>query len=546
MELRKNDIIETHIEAVSSEGNGICRAENGEVIFVPNSAVGDTLKVRIVKKLKKYSFGKIEELISPSLDRIETDCPCFYQCGGCVYRHISYDAELKIKEQRVRDAVERIGKITDVKVDKIVGSELEERYRNKAQYPVGKNQSGEIISGFYGLHSHRIVSCDDCLLQPEIFSQINKTVLDFMKSSKNDVYDETTHKGKLRHIYLRQGEKTGEIMVCLVVNGNGLKDEPTLVKELTEKFPQIKSIVVNSNRDKTNVILGKRNRVVFGQEYITDQLLGVSFRISPHSFYQVNRRQAEKLYSIAAEYADLSKEDVLLDLYCGTGTIGLTMANKVKELVGVEIVEDAIKDAKINAQINNVENSRFLCGDASYAADELKKEGVRPDVVIVDPPRKGCDEKLLNTIKEMSPKRIVYVSCDPGTLARDLAILKTLGYPPQKITPVDMFPRTAHVETVVLLGRELEKSREHVYLDYEPSKEIDLPGGATYSEIKQWIQAEYGLKVSSLYVAQVKQKHGIVERECYNKPKSENAKQPKCPPEKEAAIEAALKHFKMI
>lgn len=453
MELKKNDIIETSIEAVSSEGQGICRAENGEVIFVPNSAVGDVLKVRIVKKLKKYSFGKIEELLSPSPDRIEIDCPCFYQCGGCVYRHISYEAELKIKEQRVRDAIERIGKITDVPVDKIVGSEREKRYRNKAQYPVGKNSSGQLISGFYGLHSHRIVPCEDCLLQPEIFSKINKTVLDFMKSSQNDVYDETTHKGKLRHIYLRQGEKNGEIMVCLVVNGNGLKDEPALVKMLTENFPEIKSIVINSNRDKTNVILGKKNRVVYGNDYITDQLLGVRFRISPHSFYQVNRKQAEKLYSIAADYADLSKDDVLLDLYCGTGTIGLTMADKVKELVGVEIVEDAIKDAKINAKTNNVENSRFLCGDASYAAEELKKEGIRPDVVIVDPPRKGCDEKLLNTIKEMSPKKIVYVSCDPGTLARDLKTLKTIGYPPQKITPVDMFPRTSHVETVVLMSK---------------------------------------------------------------------------------------------
>lgn len=452
MELKKNDIIEASIEAVSSEGNGICKTSQGEVIFVPNTAIGDKLKVRIVKKLKKYSFGKIEELLIGSPDRIEIDCPCFYQCGGCVYRHISYEAELRIKEKRVRDAIERIGKITDVKVDEIAGSQLDKRYRNKAQYPVGKNPTGKIISGFYGLHSHRIVPCGDCLLQPEIFSQINRTVLDFIESSHNDVYDELTHKGRLRHIYLRQGEKTGEIMVCLVVNGNGLKDEPNLVKELTESFPQIKSIVINSNRDKTNVILGKKNRVVYGQEYITDELLNVSFRISPHSFYQVNRRQAEKLYSIAAEYADLSSDDVLLDLYCGTGTIGLTMAHKVKELVGVEIVEDAIKDAEINAQLNNIENSRFICGDASYAADKLKKDGIRPDVIIVDPPRKGCDEKLLNTIKEMSPKKIVYVSCDPGTLARDLAILKTLGYPPQKITPVDMFPRTAHVETVVLMS----------------------------------------------------------------------------------------------
>lgn len=453
MELKKNDIIETSVEAMSAEGNGICRTDEGEVIFVPNSAIADRLRVRIVKKLKKYSFGKIEEILSPSPSRKTADCPCFSSCGGCVYRHITYEAELSIKEKRVSDAVERIGKITDVKTEAIIGGDRENRYRNKAQYPVGKAKDGKPVSGFYGLHSHRIAACEDCLLQPKVFSEINKEILKFIEATKNDIYDESTHKGRLRHIYLREGEATGEIMVCLVVNGNGLKDEPKLVQELTEKFPQIKSIVVNSNRDKTNVILGKKNRVVFGQEYITDELLGVRFRISPHSFYQVNRRQAEKLYSIAAEYADLSKDDVLLDLYCGTGTIGLTMAHRVKELIGVEIVKEAIEDAKINAEINDIKNSRFICGDASYASGELKKQGVCPDVIIIDPPRKGCDEQLLNTIKAMSPKRIVYVSCDPGTLARDLAILKTLGYPPQKITPVDMFPRTSHVETVCLLSR---------------------------------------------------------------------------------------------
>ena len=546
MELKKNDIIIGTIEAVSSEGNGICRAENGEVVFVPNSAIGDVLKIRIVKKLKKYSFGKPEEIISPSSNRIAVDCPCFLQCGGCVYRHISYEAELNIKEKRVADAIERIGKITDVKTDNIVGSPIEERYRNKAQYPVGIDKAEKIITGFYGLHSHRIVPCEDCMLQPKIFSEINKAIITFIENSKNDVYDENTHKGKLRHIYLRHGEKTGEIMVCLVVNGNGLKDETVLVKKLTEKFSEIKSIVINSNREKTNVILGKKNRVVFGNEYITDELLGVKFRISPHSFYQVNRRQAEELYSIAGEYANLTKDDVLLDLYCGTGTIGLTMAHKVKELIGVEIVEEAVKNAEINAQINGIDNSRFICGDAAFAAEKLRKEGIKPDVIIIDPPRKGCDEKLLNTINEMSPKRVVYVSCDPGTLARDLSILKSLGYNVQKITPVDMFPRTAHVETVVLLSKLNTKQHIEVELNLD---ELDLTSAeskATYDEIKAYVLEKYGLKVSSLYISQIKRKCGLDVGQNYNLSKKEDAKAPQCPPEKEAAIIQAFKHFEMI
>ena len=338
-------------------------------------------------------------------------------------------------------------------------------------------------------------------------------------------------------------------MVCLVCTRSRLPHADEIVQQLCRRFDAIRTILINVNREKTNVILGLENQILYGPGFIEDTLCGVPVQLGPLSFYQVNTPGAEQLYRVAAEYAASSSDDLLLDLYCGMGTIGLSMVQRCRELIGVEIIPEAIESAKANAARMGAEvaaKSRFFCADAGEAASRLASEGLAPDIVVVDPPRKGCDQATLSAIVKMAPCRLVYVSCNPATAARDCAILQQSGYSVDKVQPVDMFPRTGHVETVVLLGRKFEKSREHVYLDYEPSAEIDLPGGATYSEIKQWIQAEYDLNVSSLYVAQVKQKHGIVERECYNKPKSENAKQPKCPPEKEAAIEAALKHFKMI
>ncbi len=453
MNLKKNDIIDIEITSATAEGSGVGRTEDGIAVFVPLSAIGDKLKVRILKVKKTYAFGKIEEITVPSKSRIESECPNFSKCGGCAWHHINYEEECKIKEQRVIDAVTRIGGIKDAVYKPIISSDNPLRYRNKAQFPIGRDSNGNILIGFYSFHSHRIIDCNDCILQPELFARVIKITRKFIEQTNNDIYDETTGKGRLRRLYIRVGEITDELMVCYVVNGNGLKQEDLLVNMLKDEIPQLKSVIINSNREKTNVILGTKNRVAYGSDHITDELCGLKFRISPFSFWQVNRRQAEKLYNKAKEYADLKSDEVLLDLYCGTGTIGLTMAQNCKLLVGVEAVEDAIKDAKENAKQNNITNARFICSDAAKAAQKLKSEGLKPDVIILDPPRKGCGDELIQTIFEMSPKRVVYVSCDPATLARDLKIFSDGGYIVKEITPCDMFSRTAHVESVVLLSK---------------------------------------------------------------------------------------------
>ena len=450
--LRKNDIIHLNITSATAEGSGVGKTDDGIAVFVPLSAVGDELEVRVLKVKKTYAFGKIEKILTPAPSRITPDCPHFSRCGGCVWRHISYEEECLLKWQKVCDAVRRIGGI-DAEIKPILGSERTLRYRNKAQLPLGMSPDGKLQMGFYAFHSHRIIDCADCALQPEIFAQVMQLTRGFLAQTDNDIYDESTGKGRLRHLYIRYGEVSGELMVCYVVNGNGLKQEDLLVKMLREGLPNLKTIVVNSNREKTNVILGNKNRTVYGSGYIEDELCGLRFIISPFSFWQVNRAQAERLYQKAREYAALKGDEVLLDLYCGTGTIGLTMARDCRELIGVEIIPDAVRDAENNAAVNSICNARFLCADAPQAAAQLEKEGVCPDVVILDPPRKGCGEDLVKTIARMNPKRVVYVSCDPATLARDLKYFAENAYETHEVTPVDMFPRTAHVESVVMMTR---------------------------------------------------------------------------------------------
>jgi 23S rRNA (uracil1939-C5)-methyltransferase len=452
MELRKDQTVQLEITGYSAEGSGVGRYQ-GIAVFVPLAAAGDRLKVKITRVAKNCAYGKIEKILSPSEDRIPADCPLFTRCGGCVYRHISYEAELRAKRQKVQDAMERIGGLHFTLLNPIAGAEQPDHYRNKAQLPVGIRPDGEISLGFYAAHSHRIVDCGKCLLQPAEFAAAAEAFREWERRTRDSVYDESTGKGRLRHLFLRKAEATGEIMVCVVVNGNGVHDEPSLTALMREKVPGLKSIIINSNREKTNVILGKKCRTVWGQDFITDELCGLKFRISPLSFYQINPRQAERLYAIAGQYAGLTGNETVLDLYCGTGTIGLSMAKNAGRVIGVEAVEQAVEDARKNAAENGIQNAEFLCADAAKAADMLKNRGEKPDIVVLDPPRKGCSAGLIDIVAAMAPERIVYVSCNPATLARDCKLFAPKGYKTMEATPVDMFPRTAHVETVVLMSR---------------------------------------------------------------------------------------------
>ena len=539
---RKNAVHTVEVTGYTAEGLGVARLE-GRVIFIPGTIRGESWQVQLLKVRTNVAWAKGVKLLVPSPERLEPDCPLAGRCGGCQYRHTTYREELEAKRQRVQDALTRVGGAS-LELPPVLGAELPLRYRNKVQFPVARERQGLAV-GYYRARSHDVLDVEDCLLQPEGVTALRRAFKNWMERYRVPAYDEGSGSGLIRHLYVRTNRK-GEALCCVVANGRRIPHAPELVQALRQAEPALAGLVLNTNTRDTNVILGPDCRTVWGQDFLEEELCGMTFRLSVPSFFQINRAQTERLYEKALEFAALTGQETVLDLYCGIGTISLALARRARQVIGAEIVPEAIEDAEANARRNGVANVRFLCGDAGQAAFQLAQEGVRPQVICVDPPRKGLAPEVPEVLASMAPERIVYVSCDPATLARDVKRFGALGYQAEQVQAVDLFPRTQHVETVVLLGRELEKSREHVYLDYEPSAEIDLPGGATYSEIKQWIQAEYDLNVSSLYVAQVKQKHGIVERECYNKPKSENAKQPKCPPEKEAAIEAALKHFKMI
>lgn len=451
--LKKNEIYRTEIIDYTTEGSGVCKID-GITVFVPSAAVGDIADVKILKTAKSYAFGKIESLTKPSVNRLSKDCEVSDKCGGCSFRHITYSSELQFKQKRVYDALTRIGGVNGELIGTIIGSEKCNYYRNKAQFPITNDKNGRLRVGFFAPRSHRVISTDGCLLQSEIFVKAEKIFLEWAEKYKLLPYDEITHTGLLRHLYLRYAEKTSQLMVCIVANADNLKHGNELVEMLKNNIPELTTVVLNINTEKTNVITGKKCKTLYGDGYITDELCGLRFRISPLSFYQVNRTQAERLYYLAEEFAALKSNETLIDMYCGTGTIGLTMAHKVKKLIGVEIVPQAIDDAKKNASYNNITNAEFICADASAAAAEIAGRGIAPDCIILDPPRKGCDSSLIKTVSDMKPKRVVYVSCDPATLARDIKLFSELGYSLQKAIPVDMFPRTPHVETVVLLSKE--------------------------------------------------------------------------------------------
>ncbi|MBP1580940.1 MAG: 23S rRNA (uracil(1939)-C(5))-methyltransferase RlmD, partial [Oscillospiraceae bacterium] len=502
--LKKNDIIDAHITAMSSDGNGIAKIDHF-VVFVPYSAVGDHLRIRIVKVQKSFGFGKIEEILEPASTRCQPDCPVYQKCGGCSFRHITYEQELCHKAEFVRDTLQRIGGL-NIEPEAIVGSPLVNGYRNKAQYPV-RLENGKVLAGFFAKRSHRVIPCAGCALQPAFYKGIIEYTQTFAEEKGISIYDEESGKGLLRHIYLRYGEVSGQVMVCLVLNGTKLPHADDYVKGLLELCPSVASVVLNVNKRQDNVILGEQCITLYGSDTIEDTLCDVSFHLSPLSFYQVNRQAAQQLYRLAADMADLKGEELLVDLYCGAGTIGLSMAKRVRQLVGVEIIPDAVENARENAKNCGIHNARFLCADAGEAAQMLAAEGLKPDVIVVDPPRKGCSSDVLEAIQTMSPDKLIYISCNVASLARDAKELEQLGYHAARAIPVDLFPRTAHVETVVLLSKgEVDSKKIRVEFSLEDMDMSEFQDGATYTQIKDYVLEHNGLKVSNLYISQIKRK----------------------------------------
>lgn len=554
--MNKNDIVTVEITDIGVSGEGIGHVD-GYTLFIKDAVIGDVVEAKIMKAKKNYGYARLMKVITPSEYRVEPKCAFARRCGGCQIQEMSYDRQLVFKDQKIRGNLERIGGFTKDQIDTVmqpvVGMEHPFGYRNKAQFPFGTDKEGNPITGFYAGRTHDIIANTDCALGVEQNKEILEIILQYMRENKIKSYDEKTGKGLIRHALIRYGFKTKEIMVCFVINGKKLPKAERLIEKLIQ-IEGMTSITISPNTRKDNVIMGDSYEILWGQGYITDYIGNVKYQISPLSFYQVNPVQTEKLYGLALEYADLKGDETVWDLYCGIGTISLFLAQKAKQVYGVEIVPQAIDDAKENAKINAIDNAEFFVGKAEevlpeyYAEYEREHNGetAHADVIVVDPPRKGCDETLLETIVKMQPEKVVYVSCDSATLARDLKYLCANGYEITVCRGVDQFPQSVHVETVCLLSK--LHSDHHIEVELEMD-ELDLTAAeskATYEEIKDYVLKQSGLKVSNLYIAQVKQKCGIIERANYNLPKSENSRQPKCPPEKEAAIREALEHFQMI
>ena len=569
----KNDIVTVKIEDIGTEGEGIGKLE-GFTLFVKDAVMGDVVEARLVKVKKNYAYARLEKVLTSSPLRVKPVCPYHKQCGGCQIQAMSYEAQLQFKENKVKNNLVRIGGFDQLFIESVmepvVGMEQPWHYRNKAQFPVGTDKDGRIITGFYAGRTHSIIANTDCALGVEENEPILQKVLAYMQNEKVSAYDETTGQGLVRHILIRKGFTSGEIMVCLVINGKSLPKEDRLVSTLRE-IPGMTSIWLNYNMKNTNVIMGTEGRVLWGQNTITDVIhrrsieeinsgkdclrydskenapQGITFAISPLSFYQVNPIQTEKLYSLALEYAGLTGEETVWDLYCGIGTISLFMAQCAKEVHGVEIVPQAIEDARKNAERNHIENAAFYVGKAEEVLPRLyEEEHIFADVICVDPPRKGCDEACLNTIIKMAPKRIVYVSCDSATLARDLKYLCENGYEIKKVRAVDQFGQTVHTETVVKLS--LKKDTPKIEVTMEPDEESNYTPEekATYSKIKEYVKEKYGVNVHTSYIAQVKRMCGLDMGENYNKSKKENPEVKQCPQEKVEYIKDALRHFKLI
>ena len=571
----KDDLVTVTITDMSENGEGIGKTE-GFALFIKDAVTGDQVRAKVISVKKGYGYARLMEILVPSKDRVEPRCPAAAPCGGCQLQSMSYEAQLKFKTDKVKNHLSRIGHLPQVPVADTLGmtmeaqekergqnrSEQEQRsqgeqeqsqgpwhYRNKAQYPVRQGKDGQIRIGFYAGRTHAIIETPCCYIGQPVNEKIIAIIRKWMEDYHIRAYDETTGRGFLRHIMIRTGYFTGEIMVCLVINERKLKS-PAARKALTERLLQVEgmtSICFNINTEKTNVIMGNEMINLVGPGYITDLIGDIRYQISARSFFQVNPLQTRVLYETALDFAGLTGQETVWDLYCGTGTISLFLARRAKQVYGVEIVPPAIDNARINAENNGIHNVKFYVGKAEEVLPKLyETEGIRADVIITDPPRKGCEEIVLDTMVRMAPERIVYVSCNSSTLARDLHYLSERGYETVKVQPVDMFAHTTGVETVVLLSRKTPDDTIEVDLDLDELDITSAESKATYQEIKDYVLKEYGLKVSTLYISQIKRKCGIDVGEHYNISQKENQKVPQCPKEKEDAIRATLEHFAMI
>ena len=558
MNYQKNDILTVTIEDMGHDGEGIGKAD-GYTLFVKDAVIGDVIEAKIMKVKKNYAYARLMRILEPSPHRVEPVCPMARPCGGCQLQMMDYQEQLRFKQKKIEDNLRRIGGFEQIPMEPILGMEQPFRYRNKAQFPVGTDKEGNLVTGFYAGRTHDIINNRNCYLGVEENRQVLDVVLGWMEKYGVSAYDEKTGTGLVRHILIRYGFKTGEMMVCLVINGERVPKQEALVERLRE-ISGMTSITTSTNQERTNVIMGSKIRTLWGTLYISDYIGEVKYQISPLSFYQVNPVQTEKLYGTALEYAGLDGNETVWDLYCGIGTISLFLAQKAKKVYGVEIVPAAIEDARRNAELNGITNAEFFVGKAEEVLPEMYAKGeARADVIVVDPPRKGCDAALLETVVKMQPERIVYVSCDSATLARDLKWLCAEGYELKRVRGVDMFPMTVHVETVVLLSHKKPDSTISVKVEFgEGEGKVPLDNIAkraeaykpkervTYKMIKEYIEAKYGFKVHTAYIAEVKRSLGLP---MYDAPNAvEELKQPRKHPtaEKVEAIKDALKYFEVM
>ncbi len=543
--LRKNDVFPMTCVSFGQDAQGVCRHE-GMAVFVPGLLPGERADVRIVKPEKRYAFGRIERLLESSPDRQTPPCPIYKRCGGCSCQHMRYEASLRFKREQVDALLRRVGGL-DIEVSPVWGMEHPFAYRNKGAYPVGM-ANGKPVCGFFAPRSHDLIPLPEqgCLIQDAASAAAVRAVLSWMEHSGAAAYDEATGKGLVRHVMTRC-TTSGAMMVVLVVTRAQIPDADALISGLRKAVPGLESLCLSINDKRTNVILGTQLHTLWGKAELTETLCGLRFFVSPLSFFQVNPKQTERLYALALEYAQLTGEETVVDAYCGAGTISLLLARRARRVIGIEIVPEAIANANANAARNGITNAEFMTGATEMLLPRLVEDGLRPDVIVLDPPRKGCEPEVLSAIAKASPRRVVYVSCGAPTLARDAKLLAGMGYVAERVQCVDMFCWTGAVETVMCFSKGTYPHRS-VKVDFplDGLNVTQLQGSATYEQIKAYVLEHSGLKVSTLYIAQVKQKYGIIERECYNKPKSEDAKQPQCPADKEAAIVEALKFFGLI